>query len=380
MSGHKKRISASAIKSLKACPVRYRNSYVYGIRREEDTDIQRIGTNWHECLEVLALKGKDAVVELLNERYAVCPPNKDKVSWERERTILLYSAYAYEWHYDTDENYEVLATEVEFELPLIDPRDGRPVKQEDVALVGKIDKLVRNYNGIPMVQEHKSTSSDVSSGSDYWKGLNLDTQSMLYIYAGRRLQLAGELKKYGLSPDDPLISGCLYDAWHKPQIKPKNLSQADSKKLVETGMYCDVAFDILDEGFEACADAALYIDDVHATVTFGKPNKKRTPYAIMETADMFGTRLLGDIYANPYKYFGRREIPHTTNQIIAFETELFNLFRTMHMNRTYDIWWKNEQQCEDTFKCDYRESCYNGWDILEHIPAGFKGPYPEYIK
>ena len=35
-----------------------------------------------------------------------------------------------------------------------------------------------------------------------------------------------------------------YDVWHKPGIKPKKLSQGDSKQFVEDGVYFDEVFEV----------------------------------------------------------------------------------------------------------------------------------------
>jgi len=48
-------LSASSIGAFKSCPVRFRNAYVYGIRKIEDSESQRIGTFWHLLLETVAL-------------------------------------------------------------------------------------------------------------------------------------------------------------------------------------------------------------------------------------------------------------------------------------------------------------------------------------
>ncbi len=380
MTTRTKRVSASSIKTIKACPIRYRNAYVYGIRREEQTDIQRIGTNWHECLEVMAKDGKGAVVTLLNERYKNCPANKDRLAWMKERAVLLYSAFTYDWYYSEADGYEVLATEVGFELPMYDPRTGEEIA--DAVLIGYIDKLVRNSNGIVMVQEQKSTSSSVDSGSDYWAGLNLDTQSMLYIVAARRMQRLGMLEQYGIKADDPLISGCLYDAWHKPATKPVKLTQADTKKFLAPeggGVYYGVEYEIVNaEALQKGDTNRLFVDGEEVEVFKSNPDKKgNVKYAIRESTDMYGARLQADMIEQPTKYFGRLEIPHTDQQLAAFEIELFNLYREMKLRPALDMWYKDESQCEATFKCDYRESCYNGLDILENIPAGFKKPYWE---
>ena len=48
------RLSATSIGRYKACPTRFRNADVEGLRLEEDSDALRIGTNWHSIQEIYA--------------------------------------------------------------------------------------------------------------------------------------------------------------------------------------------------------------------------------------------------------------------------------------------------------------------------------------
>ncbi|MBY8999180.1 MAG: hypothetical protein KGD60_15820, partial [Candidatus Thorarchaeota archaeon] len=120
---------------------------------------------------------------------------------------------------------------------------------------GKIDKLIR-INGQIFVKEHKSTSSSVDPDSRLWKALGLDTQTNNYVYAARKLRISGQLAKYGITCMDR-IAGVYYDCWHKPGISPKKLSQADSKKFVETGEYCSQQFKVEHE-FSNPANTAYF--------------------------------------------------------------------------------------------------------------------------
>ena len=360
-------LSASALRTFKACPIRYRNRYVYGIKPEFDTDLQRIGTNWHECLEELAGGGTSAVLAFMEERYSRCPFNKTQEMWDVERNKLLYSCYAYDWYYKDQENYDVISTELPFELPLINRR-GKEV--EDCILNGRIDKLIRNKNGVPMVMEHKSTSGDVGSDSDFWKGLAMDTQSMLYIYVARRLQLAGALEKFGLKASDPLICGCMYDAWRKPQIKQKKLSKSDTNKLIKEQSYFDTEF----TATQSDNPVRIDIDGVPANFEMTVDKKM----CVYETPDMYGARLIAAEYETPAKYFGRRELSFTNDQMNAYELELAGIYMNIVYMRKMGTWFTDETSCEEKFKCDYIGTCYNGLDILKHVPAGYKGPREEY--
>ena len=385
------KLSASSINAYKSCPFRFRNAYVLGIRSIEDTEAQRIGTNWHEILEIASLEpgsvcgcltersdgqcfiepdcpicaetGKvpedvmDAVVRVLNKAYADVPL-LDKEKKDIERTRLLYALVGYRWYYGTDFEPAV-AREEYFKLPLLNPDTGHPVP--NVEITGKIDKLVDIVNGIA-VKEHKTTSKSLDSDSSFWSHLNMDSQTGIYIYAARRLQLMGELEKFGIKATDPLISKVSYDVHHKPQTSPKKISQKDTKEFVETGMYCGQKFDVL------LGNGEYWDYHVNGIKVETEPGKKEGTFAIKETCEMYGARLLLDITERPEFYFKQKPLVRTDPEMKAFEYELYDIAKDMQSKIRADRWWHNEFQCEATFKCDYCDSCYN------HIPLDVNNP------
>lgn len=359
---HKIHLSASALKCFKACPLRYHGAYDLGIRKIEDSEAQRIGTNWHSILELA--DDMDAVVAHLNERYGNVPDYMDKEKLEIERIKLLYTLTGYNWHYQNS-NEEVLATEIPFEIPVINPETGRALP--NVVNRGKIDKLIR-INGQVFVKEHKSTSNSVDPDSRLWKALGLDTQTNNYVYAARKLQAEGKLIQYGIGIPGPLITGVYYDCWHKPGISPKKLSQADSKKFVETGKYCDQEFEVV-HGSDGDAGVVV-VNGVYAVV---EPGKKPGTFAIRETPEMYGARLLADIVERPEFYFGCKELTKTDLQIERFEWEIYNIYKTIREMKKTGHWYGDESQCEATFTCDFVELCYNNVPIsVENMPEGME--------
>jgi len=387
------KLSATMLNDFKTCPYRTYLKYVCGIIPEEETDALRMGTNWHRVLEIISMKpgsvcpdccktqkqpdcplceGTDIlpddtnelIARVLNAAYADKPDSKTTVEWEAERAILLYSAIGYLWHWEDDE-FEVVAEEVPFKIPLLSPTSGR--KLPNVAITGKIDKISRSPLGIYYIDEHKSTGKDISPDSRYWSHLKLDLQTTLYPYAARRLQLNGDLEDYGITADDPLISGVRYDAWHKPGIRPKKLTQAESKKFVETGEYMDQEFKVT-----GTIPGNIRVDEELAEIELGK---KEGTFAIRETASMYGARVLADIVADPNKFFYRKEVGRTDADIEKFERELYSMYQAIKFIDRNNGWWHCEKQCEATYRCPYTEICYNGLDVTENVPNGFINMY-----
>lgn len=356
-------ISASSIAMLKQCPYSHYLKYTLGVLPIEDTDAQRMGTNWHKVLEI---GDTDKVIAHLNEAYKTVPLSKTAEEWQTEQVILLNTFLAYDRIYSHDV-FDVVANEIPFKLQLAD----------DAIVLGKIDKIARNViSGHHFIVEHKSTSSSLDSDSSYWSHLTLDTQTTLYPFSTQILQLNNDLVKFGIKPDDPLISEVLYDVWRKPTIRPKKLTQADSKKFVDInsethGQYCGRQFKIKTELKDNPHCGYLLVNGIPPEM---EPGKKEGTFTIRETPDMFGARLYQDMMERPDHYFARRLIGRTTQQLDGFNTELYGIYEAIKYLSEHDYrCWKNERHCEATYKCPFIPICYNHAEIdINNPPEGFE--------
>ena len=390
-------VSASFIRAKNKCDQLCYLKYFLGLRTIHDTDPQRFGNRWHTGQEILgrspgvctdcAQKATNnpecpfcggtgfipedrmaLVVDYLNKYYAEVPPNKDRLEWLIERVKVLYGMAAYAWYYSEDE-YKTIATELKFTLPVKNPATGRTLP--NCKLVGKIDKLVRNRNGIVMIMEHKTTSSSLNSDSTFWGNLRLNTQISMYVYAAQQLQLAGDLEMYGVKATDPLIQDCVFDGLHKPGIAPKKLSQKDSKEFVATGKYFGKEFEI------ACLTDNLsefHIDGEEVEI---EPGAKEGTYTIRETPEMYGMRLMTDMSERPEFYFGRREVSRTAKDIENFQKKIYSVHQGYKFMCRTETWSMDEDQCEATYICEYTSLCYNAIDPTIGNISGFKRIFEE---
>jgi hypothetical protein len=387
-------LSASHIGTFKACPERFHLRYILGLKPIEETESQRYGTNWHKILEIVNLVpgnkcpdcdlekkqvipncplcngtglvtvgGMDAVMAYLDAAYAHPPMSKTPEEAEVEKITLLYSLIGYNWYYTEQGDYEVVAQELNFTIPLKSPGSKRSLP--NVVIQGRIDKILKEHTtGKLFVKEHKSTGSSVDPDSNYWKHLTLDTQTLLYPLAA---------KSYGYKD-----VGVLYDVWHRPGIQPCKLTQTDSKAFVETGDYCGQKFEIThDQGLDFSCPPTIIHEGIPNVLVNGlkpqiEPGKKEGTFAIKETPEMFGARLLQDITERPTFYFRTQPIPRTDADLERFEIELFNLYQTIRAMDKNNTWWCNEHQCEATFKCPFLDICYNHVKIDPmNPPQGF---------
>ena len=390
-------VSASFIRAKNKCDYLCYLKYYLGLRTIHDTDPQRYGNRWHTSQEILgrspgvcvdcaqkAVNDPEClfcggtgfipedrmalVVDYLNKYYAEVPSNKDRTERLVERAKVMYGMSAYQWYYSESE-YEILATELKFELPVKNPTTGRTLP--NCKIVGKIDKLVRNQNGIPMIMEHKTTSSSLGSDSTFWGNLRLNTQISMYVYAAQQLQLEGLLEGYGIKATDPLIQDCVFDGLHKPGIAPKFLNQKDSKEFVETEEYLGQKFKVVDSLSRA---HTIHIDGELAEFKIGVTKKEPDPskFQIQETPEMYGMRLMTDMSERPEFYFGRREISRTKKDIENFQKKIYSVYQGYKFMCRTETWSMDEDQCEATYICEYTGLCYNGIDPTVGDISGFK--------
>lgn len=367
MSKRKPHHSASSLAAFKACPVRHQLSYDEGVRLDVSPDVLRQGTNWHALLETYQqCREKDGhdlafdhAVHHLNERYIRVPDHKTSFEWETERTWLTMAFIAYCWKYEGD-HYETLVTEHHFDVPIINPDTGRP-DHVLPTLRGKIDRMCRVEDRI-MAVEYKTTGSDIAPDSDYWYKLRMDTQVSVYSYAAMR--------------DGWQVQGTLYDVLRKPKSKPRLLTQAEAKKFdTKGGEWFGRIFHVQITSDE---DQVLQVMVDGTESTEVKNGAKPGTFQFRETAEMFGARLLHDMYADPDKYFARKEIARTTKELRHFEVELYNIAVTIGLMRRLGNFYHNEQSCDNPYPCAYKPICLHGRTqaVLDgETPAGFKRIY-----
>lgn len=372
------KLSATAIQDWEECRLRFLYRYMYGLQPEEQKDSRRIGETWHGMHEIIrmvpqtkcpkCMKRKeirencylcdgtgvlpddmmDAVVRYIDHVYSgPIPENKTAEEMQVERITLLYSFYGYRWFYARD-RFETVASEVWFDNPIVDPEKRR--KLAHCRIVGKVDHILRDtVTGLLYVGERKSTSQNLQD-MKYWNRLAQDVQISTYLYQLRIAQRLGKLKEHGIAKNDPLIHGVWYDVWHKPDIKPKRLSQHDTKEFLETQVYCGEKFDVFIT--EYTDSLRVNINRVKAQVVEGKQG-----ISIVETPEMYGERLLSDISERPDHYFAQREIARDDKQMMEYEANLARVLKAVRYFEKNDLWTPNCRSCRSPFYCDFVSLC-----------------------
>lgn len=371
MSEVKYTLSASRTQDFLDCPYKYFLPKVAKIVPEGDKDVFRIGSNWQSMMEIITKSDAEGdklfelVTESLNVAYRHVPDHLTETEWTVERNVLYYAIYAY--LQQELPPVKLMDAEIKFRLPILNPDTGEEV--EDAILIGAIDNLCRDKNGL-FLGENKSTVNDIDIGSPYWKGITVSLQPRTYIYAAQRLQESGELLKYGLKPKDRLINRVVYNAWCKPGIKPKNLTQKDTAEFLETGEYYGAKFEVSTIAEITERKGAIMIDDEFTDII---PGKKEGTWAILESPGMYGLRLCHEMSEAPDAYFGTHTETHTDRDVKKFEQDLFKIYQQIKFSTENENFVQNKAQCRAKGKaaCDFCPICDHDLP-LDPVPAGFK--------
>lgn len=354
-------ITNSRMTCMKTCLRKHYFAYELGVRRDCGSQPLRMGSALHLGLDALA-KGEsfEASAAVACRDYDVVPPGFDPFEWAIERETVIRLLHAYSEKY---QGMDVIASELSFSIPLMNPETNTPMRLYRFG--GQIDKIVRLSDGRLAVMEHKTTSDDLCHESDYWQRLRVDHQISLYLMAAK-----------ALGHD---VVTVIYDVIRKPCIRPKQIAalDADGNKIV------------LDRNGQR-----VFLKN-------GKPRQsgdKDLEYDLqsrIETAEEYGQRLTAELTADPDRYFARREIARTEQDIQEFSDEAWQQAQTLRNRELVSdklavagkdpsaAWFRTTTACLHPYRCEYCEVCFSGRDLRTDIPEGFvklENIHPELVK
>jgi hypothetical protein len=281
-----------------------------------------------------------AIVTFLNGAYDRLPTGTDLNAWATERQILWEAFCAYQCYWKND-NIEFVDKEHYFAQYNSD--------SDFYERTGTIDAIGK-WRGRICVIERKSTASDISAGSDYWRKLNTNEQISMYLLAAR---------------DKGLDFGSVcYDVWKKPGISPAFLTQRETADILTTGKYCG-------RKFSCSPEADCYnINGERAEIKIGVKGN-----SVKETPKMYGARLAQELAVNPGKYFARHEIARTEAELDKFQKQLYNVTKTIEYVKQNNLWFENWGACENFGRCQFYSLCHGPgaeqYCGTDELPEGF---------
>jgi hypothetical protein len=327
-------LTHSSESAWKACPRRFYLQYRLGIVSKWDSEPLRMGSAFHEGLEVLkANGGEDEAASHVHELYdaAECPPYLEAEEFDVERFTAVALVRGYARRYAGDLIVDYVANERKFNLPIINPETGRPTPTFTSA--GKIDGIARLPDGRIALVEHKTTSESIELGSDYWRKLFLDAQLSRYVLAARAEGFP--------------VETTIYDVTRKPDIRPRKVTKAEQAQVASLQSY------------------------------FGLPMKGLSPER--ETPAMYGARLLNDLITRRDHYFARVEVPRLEHDLNEFQREQWILQQQIRDADLKSRSWgasaypRNAGACTLPYRCKYIDICRGmTGDPTQEIPDGFR--------
>lgn len=348
----------------------------------DDAQALRFGSAFHLGLEKLA--GGLALEEALD----AVQRKGDVEDYDLAKLIALLTCYVGHWK---DHPLKFIAAEWSFDVPLRNPRTG--ASSRTFTSAGKVDGILED----DWIIEHKTTAFPIDSGSAYWDRLQADQQLSQYMLA---------LQEYNQH-----CNGAMYDVIRKPAQRPTKvpiLDQDGFKQVIDQDgnrVYSKKQVPELD------GNGIKIVLDQDGNRVFGKNGKPRQTgdkdlgYTLktievngkprqsedraqgwfmmtrLETPEEYAERLIDLINEDPAKYFQRKPIRRTHDELRTYATERWVLgqgikaARNMEsdVDRPQDAWPRNIGQATcDLFKCPYRELCFTNRTIEEgKAPEGF---------
>lgn len=305
-------MTASRARVARSCRRRHQYQFLLGYRPTEDAAALRFGTLIHHALEAwwLAAKAQRPVDEWLNAAMtALAEREADELDLARAQVMVM--GYHLRW---AGEPYEVLAVEAEFNAPLRNPLTGRV--SQVWRLGGKVDVLARDLRtGSVCLIEHKTTSEDVSPGSDYWKRLRMDGQVSTYFEGARHL-----------GHD---VAVCVYDVLAKPKhtLKAVPLLDDHGNKVV------------LDASGERVRTAQgkwrQTGDAAQGYVLQTRP----------ETLDEYKARLVEELGAEPQRYWCRGDVVRLEAELHGALLDTWQLAQSLREEQLAGRYPRNPDAC-----------------------------------
>lgn len=211
-------ITNSQMRCYRRCAREHHYAYELGYRPLDRSESLRFGSLVHEGLEAWwkahqGGHGADALGAAIEALRGT------ENEYELVRAGVMLQGYDARWS-DDMQHYEVLGVETEFRAPLVNPETGGASRT--FSLGGKLDAHVLDRrDGLVRLVEHKTSSEDVSPGSDYWKRLLLDPQVSTYFVGGAALGHE--------------IYECIYDVLGKPGLRPAKATPEGKRKYTKHG-------------------------------------------------------------------------------------------------------------------------------------------------
>jgi hypothetical protein len=312
-------LTNSRLACFRACPRRHYLKYELGLRAADESLALRVGSAFHRALEARD-RGQDVEAALA---LGMDDP------FDLALVAAMFDCHERRW---ADQPLGAVATELAFDLPLVNPETGAATPVFRIA--GVIDAIVRLPDGRLALKEVKTTSRDFSPGADYWTRLHLDPQLSIYVLAAREL-------------GHP-VETVLYDVTRRPALRPLKATPPEARKYTK--------------------DGRLYASQRESD----------------ETPEEFAARVAADIAEKPDHYFARIEIARLDQDLDECARDVWRTQRVIRDcqleaeraiargQRPTVAWAKSPDACMGNgVTCEFLAVCQSGRPVETDTPEGF---------
>ena len=296
-------ITNSECKAKRTCSRLHYYKYILGYRVIFKALPLIFGTAFHAALEIWWRTAGN----LSKALEAFAGVELDKYDLIRAEELL--RGYHFRWG---DEEITVLGVELQFTAPIVHPETG---EQLETSLGGKVDAVAKVGKHV-LLPEHKTSSEDVSPGSNYWRVLLADAQISTYLYGAQFLGFDAR--------------GVLYDVIWKGDMKPKLATPEDKKRFTKKG--------------------ELYANQREAD----------------EPLEEFRLRFREHIAENPERYYRREEIVRLSNDMDEAALDLWDTASDIEYTRNHpdERTTRSPEACRNYGRlCDFFGVCWEGEDL-----------------
>lgn len=306
-------LTISRLRTWRGCPRRHHYAFDLCYRPIAQAAPARFGSIWHVGLEQywLAVGEKRPVDEWLELALVAAKArwlsagDEEPDPFELVKAEELLLGYHVRWS-EKDRARRVLGVELAFRMPLVNPATGRASRTYELG--GQMDALFQDLDDDVWLMEHKTSSEDLSPGSDYWRRLRLDGQISLYYAACQRLGYP--------------VQGCLYDVVKRPALRPSRATPEDKRKYKK--------------------DGSLYANQ-----------RDRD-----ETPDEYRLRLREHITQHPADYFARGSVTRLESDVRDAQWDVWHAARMIRESQLADRHPRNPGACLQYGRtCEYFAVC-----------------------
>lgn len=317
---HTQLLTNSRAACFRRCPREHYLRFELGLAPEEESLALRVGRVYHLLQELV--DGGAHPEQVMDDIVDLDP-------YEKSLVAAMYQVHSE--RYRNDEPHEIVATEMSFELPLRNPASGKMSRVWRKA--GVIDKVYRIGDRL-WIKDYKTTTEDISPGSDFWVRLMLDQQLSIYVVAARELGYD--------------VVGILYDVAVRPMHSPKMMTPVADRKYTQKASKAK-------DGTVRPA-GSLYAGQRE----------------VDETPEEFAARVANALREEPERFYACHEIARTDGDLEDVEAEVWMQQLTIREAQRSGRWFRSPSACTGFYRCPYLSICGQNHTQGTAVPPDFK--------